>query len=260
MGEGEEEAEAGGGERVAEGDRAAVDVDLAGVDLQRAGGRHGDAGEGLVDLPQVDVLRAQPLAFEQLARGFRGPQVQGGVGAGDDGPPDHLGERLVARGFVRLAAVVRMPAAAPSESWEALPAVIVPSRVKAAGKEARRSALVSGRTPSSSVSAVERRDLLGQPLSRRGGAGVRLRRERVLVRARDAEARVLGVGQLAHPDVLDRAVEAVMDHHVDHRLVAERAGGADVDGVRRAGHRVEAADEDDGGLALAQHAGGQPDR
>ena len=44
-----------------------------------------------------------------------------------------------------------MPAAAPSESWEALPAVIVPSRVKAAGKEARRSAVVSGRMPSSSV-------------------------------------------------------------------------------------------------------------
>ena len=89
---------------------------------------------------------------------------------------------------------------------------------------------------------------------------MRLRRERVLVRARDAEPGVLGVGQLAHPDVLDRAVQAVVDHHVDHRLVAERAGGADVDGVRRAGHRVEAADEDDAGLALAQHAGGEPDR
>ena len=245
---------------MAEGDRAAVDVDLAGVDLQRAGGRHGDAGERLVDLPQVDVLRAQPLAFEQLARGFRRPQVQGGVGARDDGPPDHLGERLVARGLCACAAVVRIPAAAPSESWEALPAVIVPSRVKAAGKEARRSAVVSGRMPSSSVRPFSGAISSARRSRRRGRAGVRLRSEGVLVRARDAEAGVLGVGQLAHPDVLDRAVQAVVDHHVDHRLVAERAGGADVDGVRRAGHRVEAADEHGGGLALAQHAGREPDR
>ena len=97
VGEGEEEAEAGGGERVAERDRAAVDVDPAGVDLQRAGGRHGDAGERLVDLPQVDVFRLQPFACEQLLRRFRRAEVQRGVRAGDDGSPDHLGERLVAR-------------------------------------------------------------------------------------------------------------------------------------------------------------------
>ena len=68
MGEGEEQAEAGGGERVAERDGAAVDVDLLGVDLERAGARHGDAGERLVDLPQVDVSGLDAVAREQLAR------------------------------------------------------------------------------------------------------------------------------------------------------------------------------------------------
>ena len=38
----------------------------------------------------------QPLAREELGRGFGGAQVEGGVGAGDDGSPDDLGERLVA--------------------------------------------------------------------------------------------------------------------------------------------------------------------
>ena len=50
-----------------------------------------------------------------------------------------------------------------------------------------------------------------------------------------------------------------MDHHVDHRLVAERRGAAHVDGVRRAGHRVEAADQHAGRLTLAQHPRRQPD-
>src|SRR5688500_863000 len=51
-----EDARARGADRVADGDRAAVDVDLLLVDVEHPdrGKRHG--GEGLVDLPQVDVV------------------------------------------------------------------------------------------------------------------------------------------------------------------------------------------------------------
>ena len=48
----------GGAERVAEGDGAAVDVDLRQVGADLAGPRQHDRGEGLVDLEQVDVARA----------------------------------------------------------------------------------------------------------------------------------------------------------------------------------------------------------
>ena len=244
---------------MAERDGAAVDVDLAGVDLQRAGARHGDAGERLVDLPQIDVLGLQPFAREELVRGFGRAQVEGGVGAGDDGSPDHLGERLEAR-------LSRSRGRGQDPGGRAVRQLgRVARRDRPPAREGGREggqALSRGVGPDPFVlaEAVQRRDLLGEAPSPRGGTVVRLGREGILVRARDAEAGVLGIGQLAHPDVLDRAVQAVVDHHVDHRLVAERPGGADVDGVRRAGHRVEAADEDDGGLALAQHAGGEPDR
>ena len=47
---------AGGADRVAERDRAAVDVDLLLVDAEHPDRVEGDRGEGLVDLPEVDVL------------------------------------------------------------------------------------------------------------------------------------------------------------------------------------------------------------
>ena len=131
--------------------------------------------------------------------------------------------------------------------------VIVPS---AGGRSEPRLRAVVGRMPSSRPSS---RPLTGTISSRRlacrrGGPGVRRGRERVLVGAGDVEPGVLGVGQLDHPGVLDRAIQAVVHHHVDHRLVAHRRGAADVDGVRGAGHRVEAADHRAGRLALADHA------
>ena len=48
-----------------------------------------------------------------------------------------------------LARLTRTTAAAPSESWEALPAVIVPSGENAGRRRPRDSVVVSGRTPSS---------------------------------------------------------------------------------------------------------------
>ena len=54
---GAEQDRAGRAERVAEGDRAAVDVDAVGIDAERARRLQRHHGERLVDLPQVDVAR-----------------------------------------------------------------------------------------------------------------------------------------------------------------------------------------------------------
>jgi len=53
-----------------------------------------------------------------------------------------------------VCAVVRTSAAAPSESCEAFPAVIVPSGVNAGRRAARPSSSVAGHTPSSAVTAA----------------------------------------------------------------------------------------------------------
>src|ERR1700742_3304997 len=53
-----QDARPGGPDRVSEGNGTAVDVDLVLVDPQHADGVERHRGEGLVDLPQVDVLGA----------------------------------------------------------------------------------------------------------------------------------------------------------------------------------------------------------
>ena len=116
---------------MAERDRAAVGVDALRIDIERADGGERDAREGLVDLPQVDVGGRQAVAGEQALRGLGGPQVQGGVRAGDDRPADDLDQRLEPAARARPA-VVTTPAAPPSESCEAFPAVIVPPAAGAA--------------------------------------------------------------------------------------------------------------------------------
>src|SRR3954454_12928025 len=84
VGEREDQAQPGPGEWVAERDRAAVDVDALEVDAEIGSGGQHDAREGLVDLPQRDVGRLEPVLCEQLARGLGRTQVQRRVRPGDD--------------------------------------------------------------------------------------------------------------------------------------------------------------------------------
>src|SRR5947209_10938307 len=66
-----------GADRVAERNRSAVHVDLVLVDAQHPHRVEGDRGEGLVDLPQVDVVRLQAGLLERLRRrfGWRAGQI-----------------------------------------------------------------------------------------------------------------------------------------------------------------------------------------
>src|SRR5271156_2938812 len=57
-----------GAERMAHGDRAAVDVDLARVDVERLKEAQNDRGEGLVDFEEVDVAHFHPGAGQHLLR------------------------------------------------------------------------------------------------------------------------------------------------------------------------------------------------
>ena len=66
--EGGREAGAGAAERVAEGDRAAVDVEALLVDPELADAGEDLGGEGLVELDQVDLV--EPEAGGARARGI----------------------------------------------------------------------------------------------------------------------------------------------------------------------------------------------
>ena len=120
------EAGAGAAERVAEGDRAAVDVEPLLVDPQLAGAGEDLGGEGLVQLDQVDLVEREAGGGEGAGdRLDRADAHVGGVDAGDaegDDPGERLGAELPRRPPRRRSAVQ----AAPSLRVEALPAVTVP--------------------------------------------------------------------------------------------------------------------------------------
>src|SRR5215218_4154860 len=67
-----EDACARGTDRVAQRDRAAVDVHLGLVDAEHPHRVDRDRGEGLVDLEDVDVVDRQSGLLERLLRGGRG--------------------------------------------------------------------------------------------------------------------------------------------------------------------------------------------
>src|ERR1044072_5366239 len=88
------EASAGAAERVAEGDRAAVDVELLFVDAELAGAGEHLRGEGLVELDQVDLLEGETGRVERAGnRQRRADPHVGGVDAGD-AEGDDAGERV----------------------------------------------------------------------------------------------------------------------------------------------------------------------
>ena len=65
---GADQDRAGGADRMAERDRAAIDVDLVAVELEVADEFLRDDREGLVDLEQVDVVEREPGLGQHLAR------------------------------------------------------------------------------------------------------------------------------------------------------------------------------------------------
>ena len=78
------QARAGHAEGVADGDGAAVDVVLLRVDAQLVAAVEALAGEGLVQLPKVDVVDLQAVAFQEARDGeHRADAHLVGLAAGD---------------------------------------------------------------------------------------------------------------------------------------------------------------------------------
>ena len=85
---------AGGADGVADGDAAAVDVDLLGVKAKVAGDREGLGGKGLVDLEEVDVGEVKVELLGKLLGGeVRAVAHEGGLvaGNGEVADADHRG-------------------------------------------------------------------------------------------------------------------------------------------------------------------------
>src|SRR4051794_35592402 len=92
--EGAGEAGAGAAERVAEGDRAAVDVEPLFVDPELTGAGEDLGGERLVDLDQVDVVEREAGVGERVGYRLQRPDAHDRrVDAGDAGGDD-AGQRL----------------------------------------------------------------------------------------------------------------------------------------------------------------------
>src|SRR5437588_3983353 len=68
--QGARDARSGHAERVTDGDRAAVDVELVDVDAELTVRRDHLGGERLVDLREVDVVDREPGALERLPGGL----------------------------------------------------------------------------------------------------------------------------------------------------------------------------------------------
>ena len=118
-------ARARGADRMAERAGAAVDVDLLVRQPEVAHRRHGDDGEGLVDLEQIDEVLAPPGLLEQL---FQRPDRGGGKIFRRGGMRRMRKTRARGAGprFSASLARIMMSAAAPSEIELELAAVTVP--------------------------------------------------------------------------------------------------------------------------------------
>ena len=79
---------------MAEGDCAAVDVSPVGIEAKLAHDRDRLAGEGLVELDQVEVVDAQLGAIERLARRRDGTEAHDGRIDAGYGRRDDARERL----------------------------------------------------------------------------------------------------------------------------------------------------------------------
>lgn len=86
----------GAAKRVADGDGAAIDVDLAGVEVQELHVGEGNDGEGLVDLVKVNVLVGETGVLDSLGDGQGGSNGEALGLARSVTPSEDLGNGLEA--------------------------------------------------------------------------------------------------------------------------------------------------------------------
>src|ERR1700729_2305923 len=250
-----EDAGAGGADRVAERDRAAVDVDLVLVEAEHPHRVERHRRERLIDLPQIDVVDLEAGLLERLLGGVRrGPgqirEVVGNLRMSDDRGQNSLAVGLgpiVARDDQRAGAIVD--------------ARRVPGRVGPVLHEDRRKLgerLESGIAPGRLVDLDDRVALLALDRHRDdllGEAALVGRLDRELVRAErpavEVDAAQLELGRdlarlLRHVLAAERIGEPVVDHRVKRLPVAHaEAEPRLLEQVRRLRHRLHPARDPD---------------
>ena len=194
-------------DRMAEGHRAAVDVELVLRDPELLLEDHAVDREGLVVLEEVHVLDGQARALHQLAHGRDRRLRELVAGAGRPGAAEHAGDRRQAVGLHRLAggqdqrrgAVADLAGVAGRQL-----AVLLeggPQLRQALRRGVRADALVAVHQRAALAALdLDRLDLGQQRAALRGGGRplVRGGRHRVDVFAGDAELRDEALGLVAH--------------------------------------------------------------
>ena len=236
VGEGDDDPGTGRADGVAEGDAAAVDVDLGGVEAEELVVGDSDGGEGLVNLKEGNVVLGQASTLEGLGDGKgRGDgKVDGGAGGVGEG--NDAGERLGTD----------------------------PLRLVSAGEDNSTGAVVEGRGVGSSHSSVlvERRseggelfelDVLvllvlgdddltlavgkgdgGNLVGKRVGlpclSGAAVRLDSVGVLGLTGDVLLLGrvLGAVAHVDLVGDIVQTVLDDRVESLHVAKGVASGQV--------------------------------
>ncbi len=242
---------------MSESDGAAVDVDLVEVEAEFAGDGDGGDGEGFVDLVEIDFVLAPSGFLPELAngvhRGHHDPrriQSAGGLG-------DNAGERLLAK-LLRHAragddqgrrAVVHAGCVAGGHG-----AVLLERGFELAqdfdGRVLARAFVLLEQDHLALLLAgnFDGNDLVLEAalLDRRDGLAMRVDGVLVLLLARDLVFVGDVLAGVAHVIVVVDVPEAVLDHRVDERAVAEAVALACVkQQVGRVGHGLHAAGDDD---------------
>src|SRR6185436_19304619 len=87
---------AGHAEGMADRDRAAVDVVLLGIDAELVARIEALAGEGFIELPEIDVVDLQAMALQQFRHGVDRPDAHLVRLAARGRPGDETAERIEA--------------------------------------------------------------------------------------------------------------------------------------------------------------------
>ena len=281
----DDDAGAGGADGVTDGDRAAVDVDLAHVEAELAGDRDGLRGEGFVGLDEVDILNAHAglghrltgsgngtdahdlrvnaalTPADELCHGLETELFNGFAGGENDG-----GSAVVDAGGLTGGHALNMLSGVGFVDAGGLEGVddLVLNAVGTDGECALELChAFHGSAGAGELVALELNgllldldgngnDLIVKLAGSLSGFGLLLggNAERVKLLTGDAPnvADVLGGG--AHVIIVERVPQTVLDHRVDQLLVTHAGAPAGVKGGKGShGHILGAAADDNVGVA-----------
>ena len=265
------QARAGHPDRMAQGDRPAVDVDDVGADaevLHRLNATDANASLISIRSRSPTVRPALRRAWLIALDGWDCSELSGPATL----PCAPISASQVRPSSCALSLLMTTTAAAPSEICEDVPAVIVPSLPNAGRSLASASTVVSARTPSSS------RHSSGSPLRCGMSTGVISSSNTPFLCATAARwceraansscssrvrprLRVDAIGGLAHRDVVEHVGQPVVGHRVEHLdravLVPRPRLRQQVRGV---GHRLLSASHHDVELTGPDQLVGERDR